>query len=176
MSPAPTRGAFFWAVHLARFIYFRFAMTDERAETKTEPDLPAGVEGPSFSNAMKALATLAMLALARAAWNMVAEGVWSTMDRSSQLVMGAAMLVIAAAYGGMLTGRTSIDGQRIRQTGLWTKEVRLAELTQVKLIAVPGLTWLIAPRLVVRAGGLAMTTFHIADSRVLAAVRRLAYG
>jgi hypothetical protein len=151
-------------------------MTDELVETGVDSDLPGSIEGPSFSNAMKALATASMLALAVAAWNAVAQGVWGAMDGSSKLVIGAAMIIIAAAYGGMLTSRTSIDGDRIRQTGLWTKEVRLADLTQVKLIALPGLTWLIAPRLVVRAGGLSMTTFHVADGKVLAACRRLAYG
>ena len=151
-------------------------MTDEHVETPAEPALLPQIEGPSFSNSMKVLATVAMLALAAGGWNLVAQGAWGQMDGSSQLVVGAAMIVIAAAYGGMLTGRTSIDGQHIRQTGLWAKQVRLADLTQVKLIAVPGLAWLIAPRLVVRDGGLLLTTFHVADKQVLAAVRRLAYG
>ena len=151
-------------------------MTDECADTDAGPVLPLRVEGPSFSTSLKVLATLAMLALAAGGWNVVAQGAWGQMDRSSQLVIGAAMLVIAAAYGGILTSHTSIDGQRISQSGLWNKEVRLADLTQVKLIAVPGLAWLIAPRLVVRDGGLLLTTFHVADKRVLAAVRRLAYG
>ncbi len=151
-------------------------MAEEHVENLPEPALSLQIEGPSFSNSMKVLATLAMLALAAGGWNLVAQGAWSQMDGPSQLVIGAAMLVIAAAYGGMLTGRTSIDGLCLRQTGLWTKEVRLAELTQVKLIAVPGLAWLIAPRLVVRTGGLSMTTFHVADRHVLSACRRLAYG
>ena len=151
-------------------------MTDEHVQNPPEPVLSLQIEGPSFSNSMKVLATLAMLALASGGWDLVAQGAWGQMDGSSQLVVGAAMIVIAAAYGGMLTGRTSIDGQHLRQTGLWTKQVRLADLTQVKLIAVPGLAWLIAPRLVVRDGGLLLTTFHVADKQVLAAVRRLAYG
>ncbi len=155
---------------------FGFAMTHDHAESQPEPASTLTVEGPSFSNSMKVLASLAMAALAAGGWNLVAQGAWGQMDGSSQLVVGAAMLVIAAAYGGMLTGRTSIDGQHIRQTGLWAKQVRLADLTQVKLIAIPGLAWLIAPRLVVRDGGLLLTTFHVADKQVLAAVRRLAYG
>ena len=137
---------------------------------------PQHVEGPAFSTSLKCLASLLMLALAAAGWNLMAHGAWSQMDRTSQLVLCAATMVITAAYVGILIGRTSIDGQRIRQTGLWVKEVRLADMTQVKLIAVPGLAWVIAPRLVVRAGGLSMTTFHVADKQVLAAVRRLVYG
>ncbi len=152
------------------------AVNDEAAAHKAANHAPPAVEGPSFSIALKLLASLSMLALAAAGANMVAQGAWSQMERSSQWLVGAAMFILVAAYGGILTGRTSIDGQRIKQTGLWDKEVRLADLTQVKLIAVPGLAWLIAPRLVVRAGGLSMTTFHVADKQVLAAVRRLAYG
>ncbi len=151
-------------------------MNDEAAALKAAIEAPPAIEGPSFSVSLKGLASLSMLALAAAGANMVAQGAWSQMDGSSQWLVGAAMLILVAAYGGILTGRTSIDGQRIRQTGLWAKEVRLADVTQVKLIAVPGLAWLIAPRLVVRAGGLSMTTFHVADQHVLAAVRRLAYG
>jgi hypothetical protein len=151
-------------------------MNNERDEPAGGPASPLRLEGPSFSPSLKVLATLAMLGLVGSGGNLVAQGAWSQMDSSSQLVFGAAMLVIAATYGGILTGRTSIDGLCLRQTGLWTKEVRLAELTRVKLIAVPGLSWLIAPRLVVRTGGLTITTFHVADKQVLAACKRLAYG
>ncbi len=39
-----------------------------------------------------------------------------------------------------------------RADWLWRKRVNIADITQVKLISVPGLSWLVVPRLVVRAG------------------------
>ena len=141
-----------------------------------EPDGPVVVEGPSFSWMMKTVATVAMLLLGVASVQMLTTGAWSEWSSSTWLVTGMAVLVIGISYVGILTSRTAIDGQSIRQSGLWTKQVRLADITQVKLIAPRGFGWLIAPRLVVRAGGLMMITFHAADPRVLAVFRKLVYG
>ena len=140
------------------------------------PDPAKHIEGNSFSPALKMLATCSMLVLGYSAWRALDMGAWVQLDESAQVFIGLAMMLLAGGYWGILTSRTSIDGQCIRQTWLWHKEVRLADLTQVKLILVPGLSWLIAPRLVVRAGGLMLTTFHVADPAVLAAFKRLAYG
>lgn len=142
------------------------------------PDGPAQepIEGPSFSFAMKMLASNLVGWLGLAAWRVIADGALSSWDDSTRIAMGMALIIVFVSYIGILTSRTGIDGQTIHQRGLWSKEVRLADITQIKLIALPGLGWLIAPRLVVRAGGLTVTTFHAGDPRVLAAFRRLAYG
>lgn len=140
------------------------------------PALPVAVEGASFSTSLKLLATGGLVMFIYTAWGAVAAGAWTQSDANARTLAGFAMLLVAAGYWGILTSRTRIDGVRIRQTWIWPKQVALAELTQVKLIQVPGLGWLIAPRLVVRTGGLMLTTFHAADPKVLAAFRRLAYG
>lgn len=134
------------------------------------------LEGPSFSIASKVLASALMLALASGAWSLLAQGAWAQLDNSARLLLGMATLVIVAAYAGILFGRTSIDGHCIRQTGLWSREVRLADITQVKLIDIAALRWVIAPRLVVRCGGIAAATFHVADPQVRDACRQLVYG
>ena len=134
------------------------------------------LEGPSFTVAIKLLATLLVLGLITGATQAWQAGTWQQWSPAARAMVALHMLTMLAAYGGMLKSRTSIDGQRIRQTGLWSKQVELAQITQLKLIHVPGLSWLVAPRLMVRSGGLGMTTFHVADERVLAALRRLAYG
>lgn len=139
-----------------------------------EPSL--GVEGASFSLPLKLLASVLMLALAGGGWSMLQQGAWAQLDNSARLLLCMATLVIAAAYAGILAGRTVIDGRCIRQTGLWTREVLLADITQVKLIDIPALSWLVAPRLVVRCGGITTTTFHVADANVRSACRRLVYG
>ena len=74
-----------------------------------------------------------------------------------------------------MNGRTSCDGLAIEQTWLWRKKVRLADITQIKLISVPGLNWLVVPRLVVRTG-FGLTTFHAGDPAVYSRFKLLAYG
>jgi hypothetical protein len=134
------------------------------------------IEGPSFTPVMKALSTAFMLALAYWCWQALQVGAWGLWVGQTRWFLLLVMLAVLCGYWGIMTSRTGIDGYSIRQSWLWPKEVRLAEITRVKLIHVPGFAWLMAPRLVVRAGGLVPTTFHAADKRVLAAFARLAYG
>ncbi len=75
-----------------------------------------------------------------------------------------------------MTSRTGIDGERVYQTGLLAKEMPIRTITQVRLVHVPGLRWLIVPRLVAKAGGLRTLSFPTADPQVLYAFRALAYG
>lgn len=151
-------------------------MTDRLSEPANAPLLPAGVEGASFSPVMKGLSTLLVLGLLVGGWRALEQGAWQQWDSSARLLIGGVMLVVLCGYWGILSSRTSVDGRCIRQSWLWHKEVQLADITQLKLIHVPGLTWLVAPRLVVRAGALGLTTFHVADAQVLAALKKLAYG
>lgn len=149
------------------------------ADTPVLEEQPPGlsrVEGPSFSTTHKLLASGLLLALAGASLQLFRQGAWAEVDNSTRLLIGMLTLLILSGYWGILNSRTTLDGERIRQSWLWPKEVALAELTQVKLIHVPGMSWLIAPRLVVRTGGVRVTTFHVADPQLLEACRRLAYG
>jgi len=134
------------------------------------------VEGPSFPLAVKVMATLLLLGLAVQGWQVIDRQPWRDLGWQAGSFLLAAGVVIVSGYWGILTSRTSIDGRCIRQTWLWPKEVVLADITQVKLLHVPGLSWLVVPRLVVRSGTMNLTTFHAADARVLAALRLLAYG
>jgi hypothetical protein len=84
-----------------------------------------------------------------------------------------ALLVIVTGWWNVISGRTSIDGTVIRQTGLGIKEIAIAGITSCQLIYLPGLAWLIAPRLIVRSGGLRVFTFHTADAEVRRAFERL---
>lgn len=140
------------------------------------PEPAAAVDGPSFPLAVKLLA--GALVLAVLAWGAMAadKALWSRLDAQGGLFLLAAVAVIGAGYWGILTSRTSVDGARLRETWLWTREVEMAEITQLKLIEVPGLAWIVVPRLVVRTRGFGLTTFHAGDPRVLDAFRRLAYG
>lgn len=142
----------------------------------SEPDLPR-VSGPSFPMAVKALATVLVVLLEVAAVMALINsptGVrMPTLSESVFLLVVCA--VIAASYWGILTSRTTCDAEFIEQTWLWRKKVRIAEITQIKLIQIPGLEALVVPRLVVRTG-FVLTTFQAGDPAVLERFRLLAYG
>lgn len=136
------------------------------------------VSGPSFPLSVKTMATAMMLVLlvsgsmtllgpAQVPSPALAAGEW--------LFLVAVTAVIGTGYWSIVTGRTSCDGQTIEQTWLWRKKVRLIDITQIKLISVPGLNWLVVPRLVVRTG-YGLTTFHAGDAAVYARFKLLAHG
>lgn len=141
------------------------------------PALPP-VSGPSFPWAIKLMASAIVLALL----SLGAMAVTGPSDRPPPSFsaqdwgfLAAVGAVIGSGYWGILTSRTRCNNESIEQTWLWRKQVRLAEITQVKLISVPGLHWLVVPRLVVRTG-YGLTTFHAGDPAVFARFKLLAHG
>lgn len=137
-------------------------------------DQPA--EGPAFSIAAKTIATALLAALA---WSGVSAAPQLVAHRGSVvqwLLLSLALAAITIVYFWILRSRTAIDSTHIRQTWLWPKEVAIAEVTEAKFVYVPYFAWLIAPRLVVRAGSKGRFVFHAADRRVLEAFARLSLG
>lgn len=137
---------------------------------------PRSVEGPSFLPVHKALATLMVLALLGFAGHALLQPEAAKLDFGLQAALLCGLGLVLASYWAILKSRTRIDGHSIRQEWLWTKEVKLAEITQLKLVHLPALSWLIAPRLIVRTGGLSRTVFPAADPEVIGAFRQLALG
>lgn len=134
------------------------------------------VEGPSFPLAIKLIATVWVLALAALVALNVEEAAENLSGLGGKAFAVAVLAAVAAGWWTIVASRTAIDGTSIRQTGLWTREVALADIRRVKLVHVRGLDWIVVPRLIVRGSGLTMATFRAGDPRVLAAFRRLAYG
>jgi len=133
------------------------------------------VEGPSFPVFLKLVASAMVALLLVAGVQAAREVTWAPLGWRGLLVLLIVLLVIASGLWAVLVGRTRVDERSVRQRGLRTREVQLADITQVKLIHVRGLEWLLVPRLVVRARGLGgFTTFQSADPQVLKAFRRLA--
>lgn len=87
-----------------------------------------------------------------------------------------ALVFIAASFIAMVRSRTRIDATHIEQSWISRKRVAVADITQVKLIYIPGLVWLIAPRLIVKTRRPGSIVFHTADPMVLAAFARLSLG
>lgn len=134
------------------------------------------VEGASFPMTAKVAATVLLVALVVLA--VLNRDVVAGVDFGwGGTAFGAALAAtLLAGWWSILTSRTSFDGTVIRQTGLFTKEVALADVKRLKLVHVPGLEAVLIPRLVVRGTGIVVVTFQTADPQVLAAFRRLAYG
>jgi hypothetical protein len=68
---------------------------------------------------------------------------------------------------------TTIAGDELRQTWMWTKRMELRELAYGRLIRVRGLEWLIAPRLYVRTLLGKFAVFYLSDPRLVADAERL---
>ncbi len=133
-----------------------------------------GVEGPAFSWPARLVALFAVVAVV---WQ--AHGAWretgTLPDGLSLTLFGLGGLGLLYGLGHIWRTRTHVDDTHIRQTGWSHQEVEIARLTQVKLIYIPFLSWLISPRLVVRAGGLRTWVFHAADRAVLQRFWQLAH-
>lgn len=149
----------------------------------TDPELPAALRpaqtdvvcGPSFPITTKVLASLMVAAVL--VWGVMAAQTvaWRQVPAANALFLAVVLAVVVYGYWVVLTSHVTVDAHTITQTWLWHKQVRLAEVSQCQLLHVPGLAWLLVPRLVVRAG-MGVTTFHAGHPAVLARFRRLAYG
>lgn len=137
---------------------------------------PWRVEGPAFSPFVKALATSLVAALA--VWGLRAAPALRNTNWSMGTLafMALVLAVIVLGYYWILVSRTAMDATHIRQTWMWPKVVALNEVTQAKFIYVPYLSWLVAPRLVVRVQGRGMFVFHAASPAVLRAFAHFSLG
>jgi hypothetical protein len=132
------------------------------------------VQGPAYTRSARWLALAAVLAVG---WQ--AAQAWASLDSRPD---GLTLTLLGLGGLGLLHGlaqiwlsRTEVDDRFIRQYGWLPSQVEIARLTQVKLIYVPRLSWLIAPRLVVRSGGVRSWVFHAASAEVLQRFWQLAH-
>ena len=144
---------------------------------KTRPqaliDRPA--EGPAFPFLVKALATLLIFAMIYWGTGVEQQIIWRDFSSGAALLFGSALLITIVAYIWILKSRTSIDSFAIEQTWIWKRRVLLTDITQAKFIYVPYLSWLIAPRLIVRAGP-GVSVFYSASPQVQRVFARLMNG
>ena len=133
------------------------------------------LEGPAFPWLVKALSTFLMLAMIY--WGVAAEQhiIWKELSSGAAVLFGSALLITIVAYVWILKSRTSIDNIAIEQTWIWKRRVLLADITQAKFIYIPYLSWLIAPRLIVRAGP-GVRVFYSASPDVQRVFKRLMSG
>lgn len=152
-------------------------MPDNVAPSPPSSDPGRRVEGPSFPPVVRTIATVLIASLASAGWRAADDLRAAQLPPAALAILGVAGLLIAAGWWGVMRSRTVIDHEGLCQRGLlWPKRVRHADITQLKLVQVPGLRWLIVPRLVVRTRGIGFASFPAGDRALLQAFRRLAYG
>jgi hypothetical protein len=87
------------------------------------------------------------------------------------LIAAMALMLITAWF--ILTSKTTLTSQRLHQSFVWDKHLELRELAYVKLIRVPGLDWLIAPRLYCRTLLGKFAVFYAADVQMINEWQRL---
>lgn len=136
------------------------------------------VSGPSYPRAVKLLAFVLTFSVAAAGVIAMTGEVASSFGAPGVAEWGflvSVAAVIGAGCWGVLTSQTRCDHEWIEQTWLWRKRVPIADITQLKLIRIPGLYWLFVPRLVVRTST-GITTFQAASPQVVDRFRLLAYG
>ena len=85
----------------------------------------------------------------------------------------AALGLMAYTLWHILRSKTTLDTRALHQTWLWDKELPLRDLAYVRLIRIPGLDWLIAPRLYARTLLGKFAVFYAADPHLLAEFGRL---
>lgn len=136
----------------------------------------AEIEGAAFPVLVKVLAGVLMAAVV--VYGLRGLGDLAAERRTWPFLLFALLLMAIAGwcFVWILKSRTRVSATHLRQTWWSDKSVAIGDITQTRLILVPGLTWLIAPRLVVRTHAPGSTTFHAAEPRLIAAFARLSLG
>ncbi len=150
--------------------------SNSRLHVPAPQEIPDAVEGASFPVFIKLISTVGVLLALVWSWHVYQILRISTSTLAALGFLGGGILIVLLGYVGMIIGRTRIDAHRIEQRGLWTKRVDLTDITHIKLVIIPKLSWLIVPRLIVRTKGWRVTTFQAADPRLIEAFYRLAKG
>jgi hypothetical protein len=137
------------------------------------PSQGDAIEGPAFTATFKVLVSAVVFGSAGWLVHLWMDGKVSggAVSILSWFLAGLAMMVYT--WWWVVRSRTRLDAQGLYQTWVWNKKMELRELAYGKLIRVPGLDWLIAPRLYVRTLMGKFAVFHAADPRMLAEFARL---
>ncbi|MBC7996226.1 MAG: hypothetical protein H7Z15_23635 [Rhizobacter sp.] len=137
---------------------------------------PARLEGPAFTPLVKMLATTLVLGMVVYGWRVLPQLLAQPSSWLAWVFLLMMLGFVITCFVWILRSRTSISETHIRQTWFTDKQVSLADITQIKLIHIPYLTWLISPRLMVKTRMPGTMVFQTADPQVLAAFGRLVGG
>ena len=139
------------------------------------PEHP-GRRAPAFSRTFRLLATALVAAIGSWMYRLWQSGKLVPPGTSDALALGwplAALAIILYTWWYLQTSWTTVTETELRQRWMWDKKLDLRELAYAKLIRVPGLDWLIAPRLYARTLLGKFAVFYCADRVMLAEFERL---
>lgn len=88
----------------------------------------------------------------------------------SWLLVGLALVIYMGIV--LLRSQTTLTASTLSQDWFWEKKVALQEVTYVRFMRLRGWEWLIAPRLLVRAGHGPLKSFHAASPHMWAEFER----
>ncbi|MFT4268060.1 MAG: hypothetical protein QM586_12700 [Xenophilus sp.] len=130
---------------------------------------PAPLESAAFPTAVRTLAVIVLAGLVLFGLRLsphLAQAQWTA---AGLALFAAAALMVLWMGTWIVRSRTRLEGDTLSQTWLWTRRVEARDVASVKLVDIPGLRRLMAPRLLVRRRGGGMTWFHSANPQLLAA-------
>ena len=131
-------------------------------------------EGPTFSLPIKIAAGAVVgfiLILGLHNTEQLFAATWSV---TALTLLPAAAAVTLVCYFRMLKSRTAIDSEYIHQDFFWSKKIALADITQARFVYLPYMSWLVAPRLLVRVRSLGFFVFYAGNVGLETAFARLA--
>lgn len=134
------------------------------------------LRAPAFSPFFRLLAVLLVGACAVWMGLLWTGGKLAPAGSSATAALGwplAALALMAYTLFYILTSTTTLTAEGLHQRWIWDKHMPLRELAYARLIRVPGLDWLIAPRLYVRTLLGKFAVFYAADAAMLAEFERL---
>ena len=133
----------------------------------------ANMSGRAFSPTFKLLATLIVFGCAAFFIRGYIDGRASGIAlRGDDWFLGA-LLILKYTWWQILISRTEIQSDSIYQSWVWDKRLDMADLAYGKLIRVPGLEWLIAPRIYVRTLHGKFAVFYAASPEMVTEFERL---
>jgi hypothetical protein len=144
-------------------------VTDQFGPPPFRFELAGGpLSGPAFSPVFKVLVTAVVFG--SAAWFVV---LWSRGAMPGVTWFLAALAMMLYTWWCIVRSITRLEPDALHQTWIWDKKMELRELAYGKLIRVPGLDWLIAPRLYVRTLLGKFAVFYAADAQMIREFERL---
>lgn len=126
-------------------------------------------EGAAFPVAVRVLVTALTAWVFAAGWQALDQPALQQASTPAKALLLAALAVLVIVNVWVWRSRTEVSDEFIRQTWIWPKRVAWADVSHAKMIYIPYLAWLVAPRLIVRSGPGIATVFHAADHELLLA-------
>jgi hypothetical protein len=131
------------------------------------------VEGAAYSLLFKLLGTAIVGSCAVWLAQLLASGVLASTRTTGVVWFSAGLAMMAWTWWHILRSRTRVSVEGLYQAWIWDKQMPFDDLAYAKLIRIPGLDWLIAPRLYVRTLMGKFTVFYGATPALVAEFERI---